>query len=177
MKILSDLGGLSTSRFSNDNCSWVFLHRIDDLLTVLIDRETSTFFFELDNQPWKTTHFFSLFLSPFRSKCVHWSIRIIIKNNFLHLFLTHIFLFHKRIGVETKTYIKGKIETLLERDSIERKILQTNRDDNRGYQSFLAEVMNAHYLLCLEFFCQLSICKRSKTPGLKGRLGEIGEWR
>ena len=152
MKILSDLGGLSASRLSNDNGGWVLFHWIDDLLAVLIDRETLTFFFELDNQPCKNTHFFSLFLSPFRSKCLHRSVRSIIENNFLHLSLTHIFLFHNWIGVEKNTCMEMKIETLLERDSIERKILQTNGGGNRGYLSFSAETVNAHYLFCLEPF-------------------------
>jgi len=40
-----------------------------------------------------------------------------------------------------------KIETLFETDSIERKIRQTIRGDNRGYQSFLADPSNRSIFL------------------------------
>lgn len=47
MKILRDLGGLTASRFSDDNRCWIVLNRANDLLSVLVHRESAPLLFQL----------------------------------------------------------------------------------------------------------------------------------
>ena len=124
MKVLSNLGGLSTSGLSNNNRRWVLFHGIDNLLAVLIDREALALLLKLVLTSNKNTHFLHLLLSPFRAESVHGSTRVVIEYNFLHLFLTHrIRKFGMLRSINQGIQRRMKIKTTLLNVQVRRKIL------------------------------------------------------
>ena len=124
MKVLCNLGGLSTSCLSNNNCRWVLFHGIDNLLAVLIDRKTLALLLKLVLTSDKNTHFLHLLLSPFGAEGIHGSTRVVIEYNFLHLFLTHrIRKFRMLISIDRGIQRRVEIKANLLNVQVRRKVL------------------------------------------------------